>query len=205
MVDSKDILVVFLSYAIGCVSTGYYLTRFCTGADIRKSGSGSTGARNVGRKLGRIGFAVTLSGDFAKGMIAMWVASMLAPHPWAILVSLLAAVIGHIWPVQLGLRGGKGVAVTLGGILVFDHWLAVVCCLVFLLCLICLRKYMLSGLIAVATMPAVAITAGHSAIDIAGVIALTIVILFAHRNNLAELIRKKRFDAETIEQERRQI
>jgi len=194
MADSKDILVVFLSYAIGCFSTGYYLTRLFTGKDIRKSGSGSTGARNAGRALGRIGFAVTFSGDVAKGLIAIWVASMLTPHSWATMASLLAVVTGHIWPIQLGFRGGKGIAVTLGGILVFDYWIAVACCLVFCLCFVCLRKYMLSGLTAVAIMPIAAVLTRHSAADIIGILVIAFMILFAHRGNITELIPKKHVD-----------
>jgi glycerol-3-phosphate acyltransferase PlsY len=202
MADSKDILVVFLSYAIGCFSTGYYLTRLFTGKDIRKSGSGSTGARNAGRALGRIGFAVTFSGDVAKGLIAIWVASMLTPHSWATMASLLAVVTGHIWPIQLGFRGGKGIAVTLGGILVFDYWIAVACCLVFCLCFVCLRKYMLSGLTAVAIMPIAAVLTRHSAADIIGILLLAILILFAHRKNIAELILQKHVEGRAIAQDR---
>jgi glycerol-3-phosphate acyltransferase PlsY len=194
MVEYKDILVVFLSYAIGCFSTGYYLTRLLAGKDIRKSGSGGTGARNAGRALGRIGFAVTFSGDVAKGSIAIWLASMLAPHHWAIIASLIAVVAGHIWPAQLGFHGGKGIAATLGGILVFDYRLLAACCLVFCLCFVCLRKYMLSWLIAIIAMPVAAVLIGNSAADIVGTMVIAFMILFAHRGNIAELTPKKQVD-----------
>ncbi len=194
MIEYKDILAVFLSYAIGCFSTGYYSTWLFTGKDIRKSGSGSTGARNAGRTLGRIGFAVTFSGDAAKGLIAIWLASTLTPHHWAITGSLIAVVAGHIWPVQLGFRGGKGIAVTLGSVLVFDYRIAIACCLVFCLCFICLRKYMLSGLIAVMAMPVAAVLAGNSAVDTVGAMVIAFMILFAHRGNITELIPKKHVD-----------
>lgn len=194
MVDGKDILAILLSYAIGCFSTGYYLTRLCAGTDIRKSGSGSTGARNTGRALGKIGFAVTFSGDIAKGLIAMLLAYALTMHHWAITASLIAVATGHIWPAQLGFRGGKGIAVTFGGMLFFDYWLAAACCLVFCICFVCLRKYMLSGLIAVMAMPVAAILMGHSAADLIGIFVLTILILFAHRGNVAELIPQKHVD-----------
>jgi acyl phosphate:glycerol-3-phosphate acyltransferase len=194
MADCKDILVVFLSYAIGCFSTGYYLTRLCAGKDIRDSGSGSTGARNAGRALGKFGFAVTFSGDIAKGLIAVLLASILAAHHWAITGSLIAVAAGHIWPAQLGFRGGKGIAATLGGLLVFDYWIAVACCVVFCLCLLCLRKYMLSWLMTITAMPVAAILTGHSAADLIGIFALTILILLAHRGNIAELMPKKHVD-----------
>ncbi len=201
MVESKDILAVILSYAIGCVSTGYYLTRLWTGTDIRKFGSRSTGARNVARLLGWTGFVLTFSGDFAKGPIAMWVATTLTNQTWVITASLLAVVTGHIWPAQLGFKGGKGIAVALGGILFFDYRLLIACLLVFCLCLVFMRKYTLSGLIAAALTPVGAILAGHSAIDCAGIIALGIVILISHRKNMTDLFRKKYVDGREIKQQ----
>ena len=62
------------SYVLGCFSTGYYLVRQRTGQDIRELGSGSTGARNAGRVLGRNGFLLTMAGDLAKGGLAVWLA-----------------------------------------------------------------------------------------------------------------------------------
>jgi acyl phosphate:glycerol-3-phosphate acyltransferase len=194
MIDGKDILVVLLSYAIGCVSTGYYLTRLCTGADIRNSGSGNIGARNVARILGKTGFIITFAGDAAKGLIAIWLASMLTSHHCVIMASLIAVVAGHIWPTQLGFRGGKGIAVTLGGILFFDCWIVIICCMVFAVCLLCFRKYMFSGLIAVLALPVAAALRGYPAGDFTGILVLAVLILFAHRGNITELIPKKHAD-----------
>lgn len=163
MLESKDILVIGLSYMIGCFSTGYYLTRFWTGADIRKTGSGATGARNVGRLLGRIGFVITFLGDLAKGLVAVWLASVLTRQHWVITASLLAVVIGHIWPVQLGFNGGKGIATAFGGGLFFD-W-----------------QGFLYG-------------------DIAGFIVLAILILFAHRSNLAAVFIRRNIEREIVKE-----
>jgi glycerol-3-phosphate acyltransferase PlsY len=163
MLENKDILAIGLSYAIGCVSTGYYVVRLWTGADIRKFGSGATGARNVSRLLGRSGFVITFLGDFAKGLVAVWLASMLTKQHWVITASLLAVVIGHIWPAQLGFRGGKGIATALGGGLFFDWH-------------------------------------GCSVVDVAGVVILTIMILFAHRANLAALFRRRNMEGAVIGQ-----
>ena len=62
------------AYLLGCFATGYYLVRARTGHDLRKSESGSVGARNAGRVLGKTGFVVTLLGDFGKGALAVWIA-----------------------------------------------------------------------------------------------------------------------------------
>ena len=99
-----------------------------------------------------------------------------------------------IWPAQLGFRGGKGIAVTIGSILVFDYRLAAACGLVFCLCLVCLRKYMLSWLIVVIALPVAAALMGNSAADIVGTMVIAFMILFAHRGNITELIPKRHVD-----------
>ena len=67
------------AYLLGCLATGYYLVRARTGRDIREFDSGSTGARNVGRMLGKTGFGLTVLGDFGKGMLAVWSAAGMDP------------------------------------------------------------------------------------------------------------------------------
>jgi glycerol-3-phosphate acyltransferase PlsY len=69
--SSTQLIVIIIGYGLGCISTGYYLVRLRTGQDIRKLGSGSMGGRNVGRVLGRSGFALTMAGDTVKGIIAV--------------------------------------------------------------------------------------------------------------------------------------
>src|SRR5688572_6996568 len=96
------------AYLLGCLSTGYYLYLARTGRDIRQFESGATGARNVGRAMGRWGFFLTLLGDFGKGALAVWATHRLCANEVAAAISLLAVVVGHIWPVQLRFRGGKG-------------------------------------------------------------------------------------------------
>ena len=123
--------VVLGSYFLGCFSTGYYLVRQRTGQDIRELGSGSTGARNAGRVLGRPGFWWTMAGDLAKGGIAVGLALALTGSERVELLAWLAVVAGHIWPAQLGFRGGKGVSTSLMGLLVFDWRLALIYCVFF--------------------------------------------------------------------------
>src|SRR5262245_14041669 len=89
------------SYALGCFTTGYYLMRMRTGRDVRELGSGSVGARNVGRVLGWLGFMVTLLGDFAKGSLAVWATRHFTSDDQLVALSMLAVVAGHVWPAQL--------------------------------------------------------------------------------------------------------
>src|ERR1041385_8199295 len=107
------------AYLLGCFATGYYLVRLRTGQDIRELGSGSVGAKNVGRLLGRPGFVVALLGDLAKGAFAVWAAQHFTKDDWAVQLSLLAVVAGHVWPAQLRFRGGKRGAPPFGGGFVF--------------------------------------------------------------------------------------
>ena len=71
------------AYFIGCFTTGYYLVRLRTGKDIREMGSGSAGARNVGRFLGKSGFFLTMLGDFIKGALAVWLARKFSSNDFA--------------------------------------------------------------------------------------------------------------------------
>ena len=185
---THEISVVLLSYMIGCISTGYYLTRFFAGKDIRNYGSGSTGARNVGRILGKKGFIVTMCGDFAKGMIAMAIVNTFQFSAWAVVLSLLGVVLGHIYPLQLGFRGGKGIAVTLGALLVFDWHLVAALAMFFALYFVLSKKYMLSGMLGIMMLPFIAVLMGYSTVEITGIVILTFIILFAHRTNICKLI-----------------
>ncbi len=188
MTYGREILVVLSSYMIGCVCTGYYLTRFFTGKDIRSCGSGSAGARNVGRMLGKKGFIITMCCDFAKGMIAMAIVNRLQVPVWAVMLSLLGVVIGHIYPVQLGFRGGKGIIVTLGALSVLDWRLAAGLPVLFAVCFVLSKKYMLSGMVGIIALPAMAVLMKHSTMEITGIAILALIILFAHRTNIRKLI-----------------
>jgi len=106
------------AYSLGCLTTGYYLVRTRTGQDLRALGSGSVGARNVGRLLGWRGFVLTVLGDFCKGALAVWAARHFTTDDRLVLLAMLAVVAGHVWPAQLHFQGGKGMATTLGALLV---------------------------------------------------------------------------------------
>ena len=205
MTYSREILVVLLSYMLGCISTGYYLTRIFTGKDITSYGSKSTGARNVARILGKRGFIITFLADLLKGLIVVLAASALQIHPCAIILSWIAVVAGHIWPVQLRFHGGKGIAVTIGALLIFDYWIIAGAGGVFVLGLFVLKKYIVSGLLAVAMLPLFAVLAGHPILDIAGIVVVTGILLFAHRRNIYEFSRELRASRRLIPKRRKGV
>ena len=113
-----SVLLVAVAYAIGCISPGYLLVRRATGLDVRSTRTGSTGARNAGRAAGtRVAAAVFLL-DVAKGAVAVGLAAIAGAGEAVEAACLLAVVLGHVLPVQLRLRGGRGLSPALGGLLV---------------------------------------------------------------------------------------
>jgi len=178
------------AYILGCFTTGYYLVRRRVGEDIRELGSGSVGARNVGRFLGGSGFIVTLFGDFAKGAVAVWAAGQFSHDTRLLALSMLAVVAGHIWPAQLFFRGGKGVATSLGALAIYDFQLAVVLALTFAVGWLLLRNFVFAGLIAFASLPWLSLWLGHSSNPdypkVCSLALLAALIWIAHRKNLVE-------------------
>ena len=173
------------AYALGCFTTGYYLVRWRTGQDVREVGSGSVGARNVGRLLGRQGFLATMLCDFGKGMLAVWGARHFTTDDRLLALAMLGVVAGHLWPVQLRFRGGKGMATSFGALLIYDWQLAVAFVLLFGGALAVMRKSVLPGLFALACLPFTSLWLGRGAAEVIGCSILAGLVLLAHRRNLA--------------------
>jgi glycerol-3-phosphate acyltransferase PlsY len=187
----KDIFALMLSYGLGCIITGYYLTRVVTGKDIRGIASGNAGSRNVGRILGAKGFIVTFIGDAGKGVVAVWLAQQIAAGQWLPYAALLCVSAGHIWPVQLGFRGGKGLATMTGGLAILNPPVFVCCLISSLVLLGIMRSFTMAGLITVAVSPGFLFVKSnwHAAAPAPAVllyIALVGMVLFAHRANIYE-------------------
>lgn len=181
-----EIAVVLLaSYALGCFSSGYYLVRWRTGGDIREKGSRSSGATNVGRSLGPAAFALTLTGDALKGALAVWGAGRLGVGEGGQALAMAAVVAGHIWPFQLGFRGGKGAAPLLGALIFFSPGLLAVALPAFTLAFAFFRKFDISGLLALSTMPVTGYWLGYSSVGLIGMTFAIALLLFAHRGNIA--------------------
>lgn len=176
------------AYALGCFTTGYFLVRARTGRDIRDVESGNIGARNVSRVLGHTGFLITFLGDFGKGALAVWAARHFSGSDFLAAVAMVFVVAGHIWPVTLHFRGGKGVATSLGALLVYDPHLAlafVVCCLPGVLLL---RRIILPGMLAYACLPVAGWWLHRDPVEAMLLAALAGLVILAHRRNLAQEI-----------------
>ena len=189
---APGLVAIVASYALGCVSTGYYVVRLRTGQDVRRQGSGATGGTNVGRVLGRPGFAVTAVGDLLKGVAAVLVSRGLGASPWSAALVVPAVVAGHIYPVQLGFKGGKGLAPAFGAMLLFDHRVALAIAGLTALLGVLSRRYTLGMTAAVAVGPAMAALMGRSPAAIAGLAATVVLVLVAHRSNICAALDRNR-------------
>lgn len=187
-----SILVILLSYALGCFAFGYYLVRWRTGGDLRQIGSGATGGRNASRALGASGAVITALGDVLKGALAMAIALRFKLDLWAIAFVMIAVLAGHIWPLQLGFKGGKGLSPALGAILMFDYRVALLAVAIAVLLFLISRRNELFFLIGVASTPITAFFLGHEREIVAGMVAVIVIIWYAHRANIRESLRKLR-------------
>jgi len=114
-----EALSVIIGYLIGSISPAYFLAQLLRKTDIRKLGDGNAGATNVYHTLGIIPAVITAVFDLSKGLLAMYVAYLLGASQIIIYSSAFLAVLGHMYPFYLGLRGGQGAATSAGIILYF--------------------------------------------------------------------------------------
>lgn len=174
------------AYVLGCFATGYYLVRALKGTDIRNVDSGSVGARNVSQVLGRSGFVLTTLGDVAKGVLAVWTTQHLTGDNQLAALALLAVTVGHIWPAQLHFRGGKGVATSLGALLIYDWRLGVGYGVIFLGGFALTGKTILPGLFGYLCLPVAAYWLNRDGLQTTVMAILAAMVLFAHRRNIVE-------------------
>ncbi len=192
LLSVRELIVIIAGYLLGCFSTGYYLVRLRTGQDIRQIGSGSAGGTNVGRLLGTTGFALTMLGDLLKGTAAIGIAFYFGLRPRAIPLVVLAVVAGHILPIQLGFRGGKGLATALGAMLVFDYRLATVLVALTGLVGVLSRQFTISLMVVIAAAPVFAANMGHTPTEALGLAMVALLIVIAHRTNILTALKGTR-------------
>jgi len=190
MMTGKECSWVLASYLLGCFTAGYYWVRWQTGKDIRQEGSGTVGARNVGRLLGPTGFALTLLVDFGKGALALGMACLLGLSPEATTGALFAVVLGHNFPFQLRFRGGKGLAVSLGALLVYDYFTLIVLVTLFLPLWLFTRSVTLSGMLAYSMAPLMVFLCSLGALETFAVSITSMLVVIAHRKNIREELGK---------------
>ena len=188
MIYTMDkILLVVAAYLLGSIPFGYLIVRGKSGADIRETGSGGTGATNVSRRAGKAAGVLTLLLDAAKGCVAVLIAKSFGGDDWVIAAAAIAALVGHIFPVWLGFRGGKGVATGVGIFLVLAP-IALLCAgVVFVAIVVFTRFVSLGSLTAAVLIPVLVWLQSDSQPLLVAAVAGAALIVFAHRGNIQRL------------------
>jgi glycerol-3-phosphate acyltransferase PlsY len=173
-------------YLVGSVPFAYFLARR-RGIDLRRVGSGNVGATNVLRTSGAPQAVLAMGLDAAKGAVAVLVAGALTTGPVTVVAAGLASIIGHIYPVWLGFRGGKGVATAAGVFAVLAPLALAIASAVFILA-VWVTRYISVGSMAAAIALAVSAAASPAPPAVAVVAAVAaLIIVHRHRDNLARL------------------
>ena len=195
-----NVITAIIAYLIGSVNFSVILSKKMAGFDVREKGSGNAGTTNMLRSVGKKAAALTLICDVLKGVVAILIAMFIG---WAFKVenqSLLvqiagiAVVLGHTFPIFFGFKGGKGVATSLG-ILVMSNWQIGLICLVFGVLLIALTRMVSLGSCAAAVLFPVLtlfITDNYIVSQGSGYliysIILAVIVLFNHRSNIKRIM-----------------
>jgi glycerol-3-phosphate acyltransferase PlsY len=184
-----------LSYLLGSIPFGYLLVRIIRGEDVRRSGSGNIGATNVARKSRGLG-VLTLLLDAAKGFLAVQVAALICRFPEhdhrlyrAMALSALLAIVGHMFPVWLGFRGGKGVATALGAFVRFSAASVLIAVIIFFVVVLVSRRISLGSIVTAALFPVVAsFFLPRDALTLGLISAAAVLIIIRHHQNIRRLL-----------------
>jgi glycerol-3-phosphate acyltransferase PlsY len=186
--------IPFAAYFLGSIPFGLILTRLFGGKDVRKTGSGNIGATNVVRAAGLLAGILTLILDAAKGAAAVLLAAKLSNDSatW-MMISALAALVGHCFPVWLKFKGGKGVATAAGVFLVLCPVAFLGDIILFILVVLFWRFVSLGSIAAAAAMPLLLyfFWAPHHAPPLVitfGALAAALLIVYKHNGNLQRLV-----------------
>lgn len=179
--------IAILSYLLGSIPTGYLLG-LSYGVDMRQTGSGNIGATNVARALGKARGAATLLADAAKGWIPVYVAIQLGLGETAVALAGSAAFLGHLYPVYLKFRGGKGVATAMGVLLALMPMAVLVLIGVFIVALLASRMVSLGSIGAALAAPIAVWLLQYSLVDTGLAAFLATMVILRHRSNLQRML-----------------
>jgi glycerol-3-phosphate acyltransferase PlsY len=187
---SPLLVIVAGSYLLGSIPFGYLLIRIFRGEDVRHSGSGNIGATNVGRKSPVLG-VLTLLMDALKGSAAIWLTHFAAPTYPIMAVAALFAVLGHMFPVWLGFRGGKGVATATGSFVMIAPGAVLVAFVIFIAVVLIFRYVSLGSIAAAASFPLSVYEMhcyGDAPVALVLIIVISLLIIAKHSQNIHRLI-----------------
>lgn len=193
------IIIGIIAYAIGSISFSVIFSKKIAGFDVREKGSGNAGSTNVLRTVGKKAAALTLVCDILKGIVAILIAviigNIVSDIDKALLVQIasIAVVVGHTFPVFFGFKGGKGVATSLG-VLLLINWQIGLICLVFALVIMVLTRMVSAGSILAAILfPVLTLFIGQDYYIVSGnyfifSIIMALIVAFNHRTNISRIL-----------------
>jgi glycerol-3-phosphate acyltransferase PlsY len=177
------------SYLIGSIMFGFLITKIFFRKDIRVQGSGNVGARNAGRLHGKTAFVLIFLGDALKGALVILVARYFQFSETIQLVGLALAIFGHIKPVTLKFKGGKGISTFIGGIITFDPLMVPVIILGFSILYTFIRSLTLAGLGAFLFIPVVLFIKNNDWLSCIIALGIIAILYAAHAENLKERLK----------------
>ena len=193
------IIIAIISYLIGSISFGVLISKKMAGIDVREKGSKASGSTNVLRTVGKKAAALTLICDILKGIVSVLIAILLGfivkelDKPLLVQISAIAVVIGHTFPIFFGFKGGKGVATSLG-VLLLINWQIGLICLVFALVIMVLTKMVSAGSVLAAILfPVLTLFMGQEHYIISGnyfvfSVIMALIVAFNHRSNINRIL-----------------
>jgi glycerol-3-phosphate acyltransferase PlsY len=184
-----EIGLVVLAYVSGSLPTAYLLVRLMTGKDVRVYGSGNVGGTNALRTAGwKVGVVVTAI-DVVKGALPVWLMSRFNPESAWVAAAMLAAVLGHCYPVWLKFKGGKGVATCFGAFLVIAPLSALAALGLWILVLVISRWVALASMVASASFPLILkLIDSPDMVTLVSVSAAAVIIILRHSSNIRNIL-----------------
>lgn len=187
------LLSTLSGYILGSIPTAYWLGRLVYSKNIFDHGSGSMGATNVYRVLGKVPFLITLFIDIFKGIAAVTVSAFFFATPSALFCSAVGALIGHTFSVFAGFKGGKGVATGLGIFIVLVPRASIVSLISFLIILFVFRMVSLSSIVAASVLPFAVVIMSEPSADYSIYFSIfsalvAAFVIFKHRANIKRIL-----------------
>lgn len=175
------LMIIALAYLFGSINGAYYAAKFMSGNDIRLVGSGNAGARNAGRYLGKKGFFLTLFIDVGKTLIVLAIVKKgFELNNILLIISAVFVLVGHIWPLHLEFRGGKGVVVFLAVTLFMIPAAILIAGVVLGSGYLLFRKFTITGFFAMLTIPITSWYSGQTWTVTIGLLFMLILVLMVH-------------------------
>ena len=190
---SAYIIVTLVAYLLGSISFSVIISKKMAGFDVREKGSGNAGTTNMLRSVGKKAAAITLICDILKGVISIVIAIIVGniaknlDRELLLQIAGIAVVLGHTFPIFFGFKGGKGVATSLG-VLLISNWQIGLICLVFAVVLMALTRMVSLGSCAAAVLFPVLTDGKSGRVYFVYSVILAIIVLYNHRSNIKRIL-----------------